>query len=115
MIEVIILKDDEPLAHVQIKKVVESVDGQFADYSVKYAVERGSAVGLHQRSIDLFPRMHYNVLALVRQALLTLEPKELKLEDGFDVDEASVSQDLARRLGSRVREISSRVRGLHHH
>lgn len=113
MIEVIILKNGEPLGHIEIKNLDGETGAPLADYSVKFAVERGSAVGLHARHVDLFPRRQYNVLALVRQALMTLEPKELKLEEGFDVDEATVSTDLARRLRGALREIQAGVRRLH--
>lgn len=115
MIEVVVLKNGEPIAHVEIKNIETSVHGTMANYSVKYAVERGSAVGLHTRLIHHFPRTKYNALALVRQALTTLEERELELEEGFDVDQAPVSTDLARRLSGAVREIRAGVGKLHRH
>lgn len=112
LIEVFIVKDDLPLAKIEIRNE-SKLTTELADYSVKYAVERGSAVGLHNRWINSFPRKQYNVLALVRQALLTLEAKELKLERDFDPDEATVSTDMARRLGGALREIQARFSRLH--
>lgn len=101
MIEVIIRNPatDTELARITIKNI-EGETGDLASYSVKFAVERGTAVGLHQRAIDNFPRKKYNVLALLRQALATLEPKELELERDFDPDdhEETGPSNLARRL-----------------
>ena len=101
MIEVTITKNGEPLAHIQI--VNSNNDLELADYNIKYAVERGSAVGTHVRNIHNFPRKKYNVLALLRQALMTLDQKELLLERDFDPDEAPVSSNLARRLRRALR------------
>lgn len=90
MIEVIVRNPATglELARIEIKNLV-TYDDETADYSVQFAVERGMAVGLHQRGVDKFPRKHYNVLALLRQVLNTLEPKELELERGFDPDEGT--------------------------
>lgn len=121
MIEVWITKNGEPLATIEIKNqgVIESLlDGtEFADYSVKFGVDRGSAVGIHSRVMNLFPRNRINVLGLVRQALMLLEEKELKLEPGYDIDspEAAVSADLARQVRGAVREIQAQVSRLHRH
>jgi hypothetical protein len=115
MIEVFITMDGEPIGHIEIKNITPDRSlYDFADYEVKYAVERGSAVGVHKRILYGFPRRYYNVLALVLQSLNALNEKDLKLERDFDPDEATVSATLARRLSGRVREISSRVSGLHH-
>lgn len=104
MIEVLIRTYDDDQSPIQlgrivIKKNYVGRDGT-ADYSVKFMVERGSAVGLHKRLMWGFPRKQLNVLALVRQALNTLDPKELELERGFDPDspEANRTSDMARRL-----------------
>lgn len=110
MIEVKITKDGQPIAHMEIKHIpdVEPVDlPNWATYKIKYAVERGTAVGMHTRTIYGFPRKYYNVLALVLQALNALSEKELKLEHNFDPDEASVSTDLARKQRGALREIQA--------
>lgn len=99
-------EDENQLAEIRIRKTIthdNEIDS--ADYSIKYAVERGMAVGIHRRNIYGFPRKKYNALALVLQALNTLEPKELELEDDFDPDEAPVSSDMARRLRRALRQI----------
>lgn len=122
MIEVHVSKNGEPIAHIEIKnetsQIVQELHGathEYADYTVKYAVERGSAVGLHTRWIYAFPRKEFNALALVRQALNTLDEKELRLERNFDPDapEATVSSDLARRLNRPMREIQARFSRLY--
>ena len=121
MIEVISKKNGEPIGYIEIKnlntqpRTPQEKPNEFADYNIKYAVERGSAVGTHVRNIYGFPRKYYNVFALVLQALNTLDEKELKLERDFDPDEeTTVSPDLARRLRGPLREISSRFGRLHH-
>jgi hypothetical protein len=107
MIEVIINKNGEQIGYIEIANL--SSLGPNGDYLVKYAVERGSAVGLHSRMIHDFPRKHYNVFALVLQALNTLTEKELELERDFDPDqaEAPVSSDVARRFRGAVRSIQA--------
>lgn len=66
------------------KITIENVSGDdtHADYSVKFAADRLGAIGLQRRAVYAFPRTKYNVLALLLQALNTLEPPELELEDG---------------------------------
>jgi hypothetical protein len=90
MIEVIIrVKDavDQPaLARIEIENV-SGDDFVLADYSVRFGVDKTAEVGLHQRAIYGFPRKKYNVLALLRQALLSLEPEDLELQ-GSIPDEA---------------------------
>lgn len=83
MIEVTITAKGGNLELARIR--IENVGGneEFGNYSVHFAVNRAmTAVGLHQRGFDNFPRTRYNVLALLRQALNTLDEKELELEDG---------------------------------
>lgn len=62
-----------------------------ADYLAQFGVERIGAVGLHTRTIRAFPRLKFNVLALLKQVLDTLDPRELELENEVD------PRDLARR------------------
>ena len=68
------------LARIEIENMTDG-DLDFADYSIRFGVERGRGIGLYQRGIHLFPRKEYNVLALLIQALSTLSPEELKLEN----------------------------------
>lgn len=117
MIEVHISKDGEPLGHMEIERTTDK-NGQlenWATYKIKYAVERGTAVGLHTRVIYGFPRKYYNVLGLVLQALDALNEKDLKLERNFDPDKAPVSTDLAGKVGRTMREIQARVGRLYNH
>jgi hypothetical protein len=82
MIEVIIRNPNlgVELARIEIENVSEDGEADYADYSVRFAVERFKSVGVHQRGIQNFPRTKYNVLALLRQVLNTLEPWELELD-----------------------------------
>ncbi len=90
---------------------IESSDGELArieienaggnlyegEYIVRFAVSRGKEwVGLHNRSFGAFPRTQYNVLALLMQALNTLDPKELELES--DVDPSDLEREVRRAL-----------------
>lgn len=84
MIEVRITHDGEEIGLIQIERVGDRLGGD-ADYSIKFGVERIASVGTHRRAMLAFPRRQYNVLALLRQALNTLEPDELKLEGDPDV------------------------------
>lgn len=84
MIHVRVDKDDgQELARIQIHNIERHPDST-ADYGVRFVVERGAAVGMHMRVVHCFPRNEYNALALVRQALATLEEEELKLEQSGD-------------------------------
>lgn len=86
MIEVIIRVKDAvntpALARIEIENV-SGYDSDTADYSVRFGVDRMDGLGLHQRGIHSFPRKKYNVLALLRQALLTLEEGDLELDGGL--------------------------------
>lgn len=96
MIEVIISDEEGELARITLEKITDHPDGT-ADYSARYAVERGNAVGIHQRRLDNFPRLEYNALALLLQALNTLDESELRLEDGTSASD----------LGGEERGVSS--------
>lgn len=104
MIEVSITFRDgqEELAHVRIENMTTSPDGEYADYSIQFGVDTGSGWAVYQRAIHAFPRKQFNALALLRQALATLEEKELGLDgnpdDPSSRDHARSSRDLARRL-----------------
>lgn len=90
MIEVVISDQHGELAKIRIENV-EIHDDKTADYSIQFAVDRINAVGLYRRAVYRFPRSQLNVLALVRQALSTLEEKELRLEQPY-------SSNMARRF-----------------
>lgn len=80
MIEVVIRHKESggEIGRIEIENV--SGPGEVADYAVKFGVDRITSVGLHKRPILGFPRTKYNVLALVLQALNTLDPRELELD-----------------------------------
>ena len=82
MIKVILIGEEGELGKITLEKITDHPDGS-ADYSARFAVDRVGAVGIHQRRLDNFPRLEYNVLALLLQALNTLDESELRLEDGI--------------------------------
>lgn len=82
MIEVRISDEGGELGKITLEKITDHPDGT-ADYSARFAVDRVGAVGIHQRHLDNFPRLEYNALALLLQALNTLTEQELRLEDGI--------------------------------
>ncbi len=78
--------DGREIALIKIEKLTEG-DSEFADYSVRFSVARDDGIGLHQRAIRNFPRKKANVLALFRQALATLDERELEIaEAAFSTD-----------------------------
>lgn len=79
MIEVLVTDEHGELGKLRIEQTAIHRDGT-ADYSIQFAVDRLGAVGLHQRAVYRFPCNQMNVLALLRQALNTLDEKELRLE-----------------------------------
>jgi len=82
MIEVIIRHQgtEVELGRIEIENVSDDGAAEFGNYSVRFGVERIGSVGVHQRGILNFPRTKYNVLALLLQALNTLDPPELELD-----------------------------------
>ncbi len=84
MIEVIIrVAGGKELGKITVENITDG-DGETADYSVRFGIDKIRAVGLYQRGIYAFPRKEYNVLALLLQALNTLEPEELKLDGNLN-------------------------------
>lgn len=80
---------------------IENTGGteELGDYAIKFGVEKIASVGIHTRGIWGFPRLQYNVLALLKQALDSLDEDELRLKGGAS------SSDLARRfrrIGSKI-------------
>lgn len=108
MIEVTIVDENGELAKIRIERL-SGDDEHEADYSVEFAVDRLGAVGVHQRGIFAFPRTKYNALALLRQALATLEPKELELEQDIS------PSDMAGRFRRTLPAIQGWASRLHHH
>lgn len=115
MIDVYVCINGEPLAQIEIQNISSSDDLEYSDYTVRYAVDRGSALGTHSRLIHGFPRKRYNAFALIAVALNTLSQKELELERDFDPDspEAAIPSALARRLSGTVRQIQAGFSRLH--
>lgn len=107
MITVNIEHDGEPIGQMEITRIPEDGTDQYATYKVKYGVERGSAVGVHERTLRMFPRKHLNVLALISEALFELNAKDMSLERDFDLDKAPVSTSMVRRFDG-ARSIISR-------
>lgn len=85
MIEVIIRHagSERELGRIEIENVSDSA-GEYGDYSIRFAVDKIRAVGIHQRGLHGFPRTKYNVLALLLQALNTLLPDELKFDGEWE-------------------------------
>lgn len=84
MIEVLIRHKESgaELGRIDIENI--HAEGEFGNYSVRFGVEKIGSVGVHQRGIINFPRTKYNVLALLLQALKSLDPPELELQGDFD-------------------------------
>ena len=108
MIEVTISDEGGELGKITLEKIADHPDGS-ADYSARFAVDRVGAVGIHQRHLDNFPRLEYNALALLLQALNTLTEQELRLEDGIS------PPDMARQERGALSEIQAREGKLHHY
>lgn len=107
MIEVNLSSDGTELGKIRIIKQVDNPD-ETADYSIEFAVDRMDAIGLHQRSIRNFPRLEFNVLGLLRAALMTLDEKELRLED--DIDSSDMARGFHRALPALPSEEESKLR-----
>lgn len=71
------------LARVEIEQLGAG-DGQHADYSVRFASTKGFSVTLHQRGVLNFPYRQYNALALLLQALKTLDEGDLAYDSSWD-------------------------------
>lgn len=86
MIEVIIrhVGSEAELGRIEIENVDTDDGGNTATYSIRFGVEKITGVGIHQRPIFNFPRKRYNVLALLLQALNTLEERDLELGAGWE-------------------------------
>lgn len=85
MIEVIIrhVGSNTELAKIEIENVSDEA-GEYGNYSVRFGVEKGRSVGIHQRGLIGFPRTKYNVFGLVLQALLSLDPRELEWDGEWE-------------------------------
>lgn len=69
---------------------IENISGNderwpdFGDYSVQVVTDQGD-ISLQQRTFKNFPRLKYNVWALILQALATFNHKDLILGEDHDV------------------------------
>lgn len=86
MIEVIIKNDGKALGKITIENVTPGESEKYADYSIRFGVDKNHATGIHQRAIYMFPRQEYNVLGLLLQALNTLDPEELRMHEDLTAD-----------------------------
>lgn len=86
MIEVIVrhMGSETELARIEIENVSTTDDGLYGNYSVRFGVNKVGGVGLHRRGVLHFPRTKYNVLALLIQALSTLDPQDLEFTEPWD-------------------------------
>lgn len=105
MIEVHIMSKGgtHELGVIRITNMEESGDPEYGSYSVEFGVDTAAGFAIYQRSIYAFPRKRFNVLALLKQALETLDEKELSLDGDPDNQpcsprDAGLSGYLARRL-----------------
>jgi hypothetical protein len=73
----------DELGRIDIDKMGQRLDGS-ASYTVRYAVDRVHAIGLHGRYIHDFNPFKHNVLGLLRAALMTLDESELEHEIGVE-------------------------------
>lgn len=79
-IRVLVLDDDDQvLAGIEIERQGTLPDALKADYSVQTTVvhPNGDEAG-HQTKVEQFPRLTYNVLGLVREALESLEERNME-------------------------------------
>lgn len=88
MIEVIIKHDNREIGRITIENMTKG-DTNEADYSVRFGVDKIAEVTASRRAVWFFPRKEYNVLALLLQALKTLEPEELKLKGDLGYESSS--------------------------
>lgn len=102
--------DPQELARMYVRNMTGTeVD---ADYSVQLGVERGKAVGLHQRMLYGFPRLELNVWGLLHWILRDISeqnPEILELEDGTS------PRDLERRQRGAMRAIQAWASSLRNH
>lgn len=91
------------LAVIRITNLEDSSDPEYGNYSIEFGVDTVDGWAIYQRSIESFPRRKYNTLALIRQALNTLEEKELRLDGDIDAPRPQGDARSSRRLAWRLR------------
>jgi hypothetical protein len=96
--------EHEELAEIRI----EWLDRKRSRFSAEFAVDRLEAIGLIRRNFA-FERQDGNVLALLKEALATLDDSQLEIEK----DGASTS-DLARRQPRTGKAVQVGTSRLHH-
>lgn len=75
------------LSQMQIENIEWDNDEkwpEYGDYSVQVVTDQGD-ISFQQRSFKNFPRLKYNVWALILQALATFNHKDLVLGEDHDV------------------------------
>ena len=79
MITVKIEDQNKELAQIRLEQINSSRD--VSDWIVEFGIDRGDgALGLHSRKVYNFPHKQFNVLGLLKVALLSLTTEELSLE-----------------------------------
>lgn len=100
MIRAQILHEDSDGVVTEIAAVrIERMDSGdlYSDYVAEFVLNRGSGnTGLHRRSVLSYPRRKYNGLALLYQAIKTLDREALEL-DG-DPDSSTVARRRSRAM-----------------
>lgn len=67
------------LCQIRLEQIHSS--GDVSDWIVEFGIDRGDgALGLHSRKVYNFPHKQFNVLGLLKVALLSLTTEELSLE-----------------------------------
>lgn len=87
MIEVVIRHRESgaELGRIEIENVtIGKPNAKYQDYSVRIGVDRINSVGIYQRGLVSFFKQRYNVLALLKMALETLEPEDLELDGPYE-------------------------------
>lgn len=89
------------LANIIISRIEPTFDeAEQADYEVIFGHNNVEAAEVFTRHIKQFPRLTLNVLALVKSALSTLNPKDLQLD-------GELSGYMARRQPRTLRQIQA--------
>lgn len=79
MITIKISSQSKELGQIRLEQMQSLEDT--SDWVVEFGIDRGDgALGLHSRMVHSFPHKQFNVLGLLKIALLTLTAEELSLE-----------------------------------
>lgn len=94
------------LGQIRINRVPEKGapdDEENGDYFVEMSVKRGDDLGLYRRPLPSFPRLKFNVMGLIMEALAQFTDNE----EAFNLDDRGTS-DVARRRQGVMRRIQRR-------